>query len=99
MLLLLLRATWHPAPVPCHPSLPPYCLAAAVPMRMCPRVVQGGPVALRMAKAAISLGSEVDLGSGLRLEEACYAQLIPTRDRLEGLKAFAEKRPPVYTGE
>jgi len=42
---------------------------------------------------------EVDLASGLKLEEAVYAQLLPTRDRLEGLKAFAEKRKPVYTGE
>lgn len=52
-----------------------------------------------MAKAAINGGCEVDLASGLALEEACYAQLLPSRDRLEGLKAFAEKRPPRYTGE
>jgi methylglutaconyl-CoA hydratase len=52
-----------------------------------------------MAKAAMDGGSEVDLHSGLALEEACYAQLLPTRDRLEGLKAFAEKRSPRYTGE
>jgi len=37
--------------------------------------LQGGPVALRLAKAAISLGSELDLVSGLRVEEACYAQV------------------------
>jgi methylglutaconyl-CoA hydratase len=41
----------------------------------------------------------VDLASGLRAEEALYAQLLPTQDRLEGLKAFAEKRMPVYKGE
>jgi methylglutaconyl-CoA hydratase len=44
-------------------------------------------------------GVEADIATGLAIEEACYAQLIPTRDRLEGLKAFAEKRAPVYTGE
>lgn len=37
--------------------------------------VQGGPVALRLAKQAISLGLEVDLHSGMKLEEACYAQV------------------------
>lgn len=56
-------------------------------------------MALRMAKQAIAGGTEVDLANGLRLEEACYAQVIPTKDRLEGLAAFAEKRAPVFTGE
>lgn len=44
-------------------------------------------------------GLNMDLGSGLKHEEACYARLLPTKDRHEGLKAFAEKRRPVYTGE
>jgi enoyl-CoA hydratase/carnithine racemase len=64
-----------------------------------PRCAQCAPLSLRMAKAAINHGLEVDLSSGLVLEEAAYAQLLPTRDRIEGLKAFAEKRAPRYTGE
>lgn len=68
-------------------------------LRVAREIAQGGPVALRLAKAAISLGSELDLSSGLRVEEACYAQVIPTKDRLEGLAAFAEKRQPRFTGE
>ncbi|CBY10953.1 unnamed protein product [Oikopleura dioica] len=55
-------------------------------------------VALRMAKMAINNGSEVDLNSGLAIEQMCYAQVIPTQDRLEGLLAFKEKRKPVYKG-
>uniref|UniRef100_A0A8C6X0N3 Uncharacterized protein n=1 Tax=Naja naja TaxID=35670 RepID=A0A8C6X0N3_NAJNA len=35
----------------------------------------------------------------LAIEEACYAQTIPTKDRIEGLLAFKEKRPPRYKGE
>lgn len=27
------------------------------------------------------------------------SQVIPTQDRLEGLRAFKEKRKPVYTGK
>lgn len=62
-------------------------------------LLQCAPLSLRMAKAAVNQGTEVDLCSGLKLEEAFYAQLIPTKDRLEGLKAFAEKRPARFTGE
>ncbi|XP_067254478.1 methylglutaconyl-CoA hydratase, mitochondrial isoform X2 [Chanodichthys erythropterus] len=58
-----------------------------------------GPIAIRMAKLAINQGMEVDLKTGLAIEEACYAQVIPTKDRLEGLLAFKEKRPPCYKGE
>ncbi|XP_068608721.1 methylglutaconyl-CoA hydratase, mitochondrial [Brachionichthys hirsutus] len=58
-----------------------------------------GPIAVRMAKLAINQGIEVDLSTGLAIEEACYAQVIPTKDRLEGLAAFKEKRRPQYKGE
>ncbi|XP_019410567.1 PREDICTED: methylglutaconyl-CoA hydratase, mitochondrial isoform X3 [Crocodylus porosus] len=58
-----------------------------------------GPVAMRVAKLAINQGMEVDLVTGLAIEEACYAQTIPTKDRIEGLLAFKEKRPPHYKGE
>ncbi|XP_077593226.1 methylglutaconyl-CoA hydratase, mitochondrial-like isoform X2 [Stigmatopora nigra] len=58
-----------------------------------------GPIAVRMAKLAINQGIEVDLSTGLAIEEACYAQVIPTKDRLEGLAAFKEKRRPHFKGE
>uniref|UniRef100_A0A4X1SE46 AU RNA binding methylglutaconyl-CoA hydratase n=1 Tax=Sus scrofa TaxID=9823 RepID=A0A4X1SE46_PIG len=58
-----------------------------------------GPVAIRVAKLAINQGMEVDLVTGLAIEEACYAQTVPTKDRLEGLLAFKEKRTPRYKGE
>ncbi|XP_013362344.1 PREDICTED: methylglutaconyl-CoA hydratase, mitochondrial isoform X1 [Chinchilla lanigera] len=58
-----------------------------------------GPIAMRVAKLAINQGMEVDLITGLAIEEACYAQTIPTKDRLEGLLAFKEKRLPRYKGE
>ncbi|XP_043570077.1 methylglutaconyl-CoA hydratase, mitochondrial isoform X4 [Chiloscyllium plagiosum] len=58
-----------------------------------------GPIAVRLAKLAINRGIEVDLKTGLAIEEACYAQVIPTKDRIEGLNAFREKRLPRYTGE
>ena len=57
------------------------------------------PLGVKMAKVAINKGMEVDIGSGMAIEEGCYAQVIPTKDRLEGLLAFKEKRKPVYTGQ
>jgi methylglutaconyl-CoA hydratase len=35
----------------------------------------------------------------LAVERDCYARVVPTADRREGLKAFAEKRKPMYRGE
>ncbi|KAI9912150.1 hypothetical protein PsorP6_009084 [Peronosclerospora sorghi] len=62
-------------------------------------ILPNGPVGVRMAKEAIMRGSEVDIASGMAIENACYAQVIPTKDRVEGLLAFKEKRKPQYTGE
>uniref|UniRef100_K1QGC5 Methylglutaconyl-CoA hydratase, mitochondrial n=2 Tax=Magallana TaxID=2171616 RepID=K1QGC5_MAGGI len=62
-------------------------------------ILPQGPVALRAAKFAINRGSEVDIASGLSFEEAGYSQVINTKDRLEGLSAFKEKRPPRFSGE
>ncbi|KAF0295150.1 Methylglutaconyl-CoA hydratase, mitochondrial [Amphibalanus amphitrite] len=63
------------------------------------RILPNGPVGVRMVKKAVNLGMQMDLASGLAVEEACYAQVIPTKDRIEGLTAFKEKRVPNYTGE
>ncbi|KAF7637921.1 hypothetical protein Mgra_00002624 [Meloidogyne graminicola] len=58
-----------------------------------------GPIASKMAKIALDRGSELELASGMVVEQQCYAQIMPTKDRLEALKAFAEKREPKYKGE
>lgn len=62
-------------------------------------ILPNGPVGIRMAKAAINRGLQVDMNTGCAIEESCYAQVIPTKDRLEGLAAFLSKRSPKYIGE
>lgn len=61
-------------------------------------MANNGPLALIQAKKAINQGVEVPLQSGLQMELLAYSALITTKDRQEGLQAFAEKRPPRYQG-
>lgn len=63
------------------------------------QIITKGPVAIRAAKIAVNEGMQVDRTTGMIIEQQCYAQVIPTKDRLEGLAAFKEKRSPLYTGE
>ncbi|AKF94374.1 enoyl-CoA hydratase-related protein [Brevibacillus laterosporus] len=63
------------------------------------QIALNAPLALAHAKWAIDYGMEVDMATGLALESNAYQILVPTKDRLEGLAAFAEKRKPVYRGE
>ncbi|XP_068599306.1 enoyl-CoA hydratase domain-containing protein 2, mitochondrial isoform X2 [Brachionichthys hirsutus] len=62
-------------------------------------ILPQAPFAVQMAKEAINKGIEVDIGSAMAIERMCYARVIPTRDRQEGMASFIEKRPPRYTGE
>lgn len=68
-------------------------------LQLAGEIVKNGPIAIQMAKSAIDSGADVDLKTGLKIEELCYSRLIPTKDRIEGLTAFKEKRPPKYIGE
>ncbi|MGG1442966.1 enoyl-CoA hydratase-related protein [Brevibacillus laterosporus] len=63
------------------------------------QIALNAPMALAQAKWAIDYGMEVDMATGLAIESNAYQILVPTKDRLEGLAAFAEKRKPVYRGE
>lgn len=62
-------------------------------------IAKNAPLSLIQAKVAINKGIEVDLMTGLKIEELAYNELLNTEDRLEGLKAFQEKRQPVYIGK
>ena len=67
--------------------------------RLAEEIVKNAPLAITQAKFAIDRGMEVDLETGLALETNAYQVLLPTKDRLEGLQAFQEKRKPNYIGE
>ncbi|KAI4828542.1 hypothetical protein KUCAC02_022624 [Chaenocephalus aceratus] len=62
-------------------------------------ILPQAPIAVRLAKEAMDRGIEVDITSAMKIEKMCYALVIPTKDRKEGMDAFIEKRPPRYTGQ
>ncbi len=62
-------------------------------------VARNAPVSLRQAKRAIEGGLALPLDEALACELEMYQPSLGTKDRLEALRAFAEKRPPVFTGE
>jgi enoyl-CoA hydratase/carnithine racemase len=62
-------------------------------------IAKNGPIGVTQAKFAINYGLEASLGVALPLESKAYEVTIPTKDRLEALAAFAEKRKPVFKGE
>jgi enoyl-CoA hydratase/carnithine racemase len=57
-----------------------------------------GRIALRYAKEAVLKGCDLTFDQGVRLEEDLYVLLQTTRDRQEGIRAFQQKRKPVYHG-
>ena len=61
-------------------------------------IAQNGPIALQQAKFAVNKGMDASLEVALNIESNAYWHCIPTEDRLEGLKAFKEKRKPNYKG-
>ncbi|MED4568402.1 enoyl-CoA hydratase-related protein [Brevibacillus agri] len=71
----------------------------ALAMGLAHEILDNAPLAVYQAKAAIDRGSSVDLQTGLDVETMCYEVIIPTKDRLEALEAFREKRKPVFKGE
>lgn len=62
-------------------------------------ILANAPLAVYQAKYAIDRGYSSDLQSGLDLETKAYEVIIPTKDRIEALEAFREKRKPVFLGE
>src|SRR6478736_9353293 len=55
-------------------------------------IAANAPLSVRQAKKSITQGLQMDRASGMLFEIEAYYQLIPTEDRIEGIKAFNEKR-------
>ena len=71
---------------------------AQVSGRVAEAILSRAPVAARLVKDAVLKGFDMTLEQGIRLEEDLYALLQTTADRAEGVRAFLEKRKPLFRG-
>ena len=62
------------------------------------RIAANAPLAVQAAKELALRSRDMDLVSGLRFEALVNRTLAFTEDAREGPAAFAEKRPPNFTG-
>lgn len=69
-----------------------------VAVQLATSITENAPIAVSASKHAIDEGAGLSLDAALALEHSHYEKTIRTEDRLEGLKAFAQKRPPVFKG-
>jgi enoyl-CoA hydratase len=62
------------------------------------RIAVMPPLAVRAAKRSVRAAAELPLAAGLRAEREAFFDLFATDDQREGMRAFQEKRTPVWTG-
>lgn len=62
------------------------------------RIAGNAPLSVRAVKRLVREGADMPLDSAIRLENYVWGLLRDTEDRVEGRRAFQEKRPPEYQG-
>jgi (E)-benzylidenesuccinyl-CoA hydratase len=67
-------------------------------MKIARQIAGNAPLSVRAVKRLAHAGIDMALADGLKLEDAYFGLLRDTEDRREGRVAFAEKRPPKFTG-
>jgi enoyl-CoA hydratase len=66
--------------------------------KLCHRLASMSPIALAMGKEAINTGMQTDIKTGMSIEARCFCVCFGSEDRVEGMKAFLEKREPAFRG-
>jgi enoyl-CoA hydratase/carnithine racemase len=62
-------------------------------------VAASAPLAARLAKQAVLEAEQTDLAEGLRIERELFERAMASEDRVEGMRAFLEKREPRFEGK
>lgn len=63
------------------------------------KIARQPPLAVAAIKELLATGEDAPLHSMLKLERSAFVQLFDSQDQKEGMRAFLEKRRPVYRGE
>ena len=77
-------------------AVPEKLLAEA--MDLAEELAKKPPLALRQAKLATAVAADADIATGCRYEIEAFAVTFASEDRVEGLRAFLDKRPPAWKG-
>jgi len=62
------------------------------------KICTNAPISIRQAKKSLNMAMQTDARNGYMFEIEAYNRMVPTEDRQEGIRAFNEKRKPVYKG-
>ena len=73
--------------------------ATAKALEVARTIAENAPLAVRQAKLAIDRGLEMDLRNGMVFALEAYQRTVASEDRLEGARAFNEKRKPRWQGK
>ena len=63
------------------------------------QIAANAPLAVQRAKRSITVATQVDRATGYQFELEAYNRLVGTKDRMEGVRAFNEKRKPNFQGK
>ena len=63
------------------------------------RIASNAPIATRQAKKSVTMASQIDARNGYMFEIEAYNRMVTTEDRLEGVRAFNEKRKAHFCGK
>jgi E-phenylitaconyl-CoA hydratase len=62
------------------------------------RIAANAPLSVRAVKRMVVQGQDMPVGAAMDAERSAFGLLYASEDRIEGRKAFAEKRPPQFHG-